>query len=72
MPAPRKYPNELRKRAQRLVAEAFSLLPLLLPVLMVTARDGVADTDVSDSGSNLDHRSCRAVPDGRLLVQLPA
>jgi hypothetical protein len=34
------------------------------------ARDAVADPDVSNGGSDFDHRSCRAVPDGRLLVQL--
>ena len=35
------------------------------------ACDAVADSDVSDGSPNFDHRSCGAVPDGRLLVQLP-
>ncbi len=44
MPAPRKYPNELRERAQRLVAETMaedSSLTLNAAVLRIGPRVGV-------------------------------
>lgn len=49
MPAPRKYPDELRERAQRLVAEAMTEDPSLSPSSALRQRNAASES-ASSSG----------------------
>ena len=75
MPAPRKYPNELRERAQRLVAEAREqdqTLSLNAAVLRVGVNPDTLRGWCKQGDIDAGHRPGTTTSDGQAIKQLQA